>query len=585
LSFVTQSIPYPRRPNQRLDLTFPDLPVTDALAELTAALNTHQVIVVVGETGSGKTTQLPKLCLALGRGQTKGIVHTQPRRLAARAVAERIAEECGSSLGELIGYQVRFQKTISNETAVKLVTDGLLLAEIRDDPLLMQYDTVIIDEAHERSLNIDFLFGILKRLLPKRPDLKLIITSATINFERFSAHFDQAPVIQVSGRTFPVEVRYRPYHETPEDVHDGPKLAQAIVSALNELEAQDRAQQKSLGDVLVFLPGEREIREISQSLRHQNPERLDVLPLYARLGQREQQRIFHPEGHGRRRVVLATNVAETSLTVPGIRYVIDAGFARISRYSARSRIQRLPIEPIAQASANQRAGRCGRVEPGVCIRLFAESDFAARPLYTDPEIQRTNLASVVLQCLDLKLGDPLEFPFIDPPEPSLIRDGLNQLKELGLVNESGRLSADGHRAARLPLDPRIARVLMTAEQRHVFGPVSIVCAVLSVQEPWERDAQWPELRDPDSQFVTLVNLWRQVERAREEQSASAFKKWLQTMGLNWNRVREWREVHRQILLAMPQAHPPLDEVVDRRAFHVALLSGLARLAVRPRPWR
>ena len=577
---VSHRIPHPRRPDQLLEIRFPDLPVTEALEALSQAILANQVVVVVGETGSGKTTQLPKLCLALGRGHTQGIVHTQPRRLAARAVAERIAEECESALGDLVGYQVRFQKSVSDDTVIKLVTDGLLLAELRDDPLLSQYDTVIIDEAHERSLNIDFLFGILKRLLPRRPDLKLIITSATINYERFSAHFDNAPVIQVSGRSFPVEVRYRPTAGLSDEPQDGPRLAHTIEACVSEFAALERQEGKFPGDVLVFLPGEREIREISHALRHGVIRDLDVLPLYARLGQGEQQRIFHPEGQGRRRVILATNVAETSLTVPGIRYVIDSGFARISRYSARSRIQRLPIEPIAQASANQRAGRCGRVEPGICIRLYDESDFLARPAFTDPEIQRTNLASVVLQCLDLRLGDPLAFPFIDPPEPSVVRDGFSQLKELGFVSSSGQLTTAGRRAARLPLDPSVVRVLMTAESRHVFASVSVVCAALSVQEPWSRDAQWPDCRDSSSQFVTIVNLWRQIEENREALSSSAYRKWLQQMGLNWNRLREWREVHRQIRLAMPQTQADPIEVVDRRAFHVALLSGLAQLVGR-----
>lgn len=580
MSEVVHRIPHPRRSGHALDLRFPDLPVTEALGTLSDALSAHQVVVVVGETGSGKTTQLPKLCLALGRGREKGIVHTQPRRLAARAVAERIAEECGSVLGDLVGYQVRFQKAVSQETAIKLVTDGLLLAEFRDDPLLSRYDTVIIDEAHERSLNIDFLFGILKRILPKRPDLTLIITSATINYERFHTHFDGAPVIQVSGRTFPVETRYRPLSDAREDAQDGPRIAKAIQAGLAEFLAYEREVGLPPGDVLVFLPGEREIREVSQALRQSPAQGLDVLPLYARLGQREQQRIFHPDGRALRRVILATNVAETSLTVPGIRYVIDSGFARVSRYSARSRLQRLPIEPIAQASANQRAGRCGRVEPGICLRLYAESDFQSRPNYTDPEIQRTNLASVVLQCLDLRLGDPLDFPFIDPPEPSLIRDGFNQLKELGFVSTGGALTASGRRAARLPLDPSIVRVLMTAEARQVFASVSIVCAALSVQDPWERDAQWPELRDPSSQFITIVNLWCDLERNRMQMSATAYRKWVSQAGVRWNRLREWREVHRQIRLAMPQKQMDSLEMIDRRGFHVALLSGLYPLVGR-----
>ena len=358
-----------------MSLDFPDLPVTDALPEIELALRSHQVVVVVGETGSGKTTQLPKLCLKMGRGREKQIVHTQPRRLAARSVAARIAEELHSELGELCGYQVRFERQASDDTPIKLVTDGLLLAEFRDDPSLERYDTIIIDEAHERSLNIDFLLGILKTILPQRPDLKVIVTSATINYEKFSAHFSDAPVIQVSGRTFPVDVQYHPVRDFDVSKLDGTRLAQAIHQAVFDLRAIDREQQRPMGDMLVFLPGEREIRDVSQFLRQAAVDRLDVLPLYARLGAKEQSRIFHPTGQGMQRIVLATNVAETSLTVPGIRYVIDSGLARISRYSPRSRIQRLPIEPVSQASANQRSGRCGRTEPGIAIRLYDESDF------------------------------------------------------------------------------------------------------------------------------------------------------------------------------------------------------------------
>jgi len=570
-------IPHPTMGSEQLlTLKFPDLPVTDALQEIAAALATNQVIIVVGETGSGKTTQLPKLCLMLGRGSEKGIVHTQPRRLAARAVATRIAEELESPLGELCGYQVRFQKAVSDHTAIKLVTDGLLLAEFRDDPLLSRYDTVIIDEAHERSLNIDFLLGILATILPKRPDLKVIVTSATINFERFSEHFANAPVVEVSGRTYPVEIRYAPLLDVDADRLDGTKLAQAIQKQLFELRSLDRERQRGFGDVLVFLPGEREIREVSQFLRHAAIDRLDVLPLYARLGSAEQQRIFHPSGSGQQRLVLATNVAETSLTVPGIRYVIDSGLARISRYAARSRLQRLPIEPISQASANQRSGRCGRTEPGVAIRLYAESDFQSRSAYTDPEIVRTNLASVVLQCLDLKLGDPEQFPFVDPPESQLVKDGLNQLRELDLVNAKGQLTALGRTVARLPLDPRIGRMLLAAVERGVFWEVSVVAAALSIQDPRESGFELAGVRDPHSDFVTLLNLWSAVESEREVLSQSRFRAWCQKVHLNANRLREWREIHRQIVLCFPkgtQRAEPAD--LDRAGFHVALLTGLA----------
>ena len=486
MSSFTCEIPNPKTDlGSLLTLDFPDLPVTHALNEIEKVLLTHQVVVVVGETGSGKTTQLPKLCLKLGRGVDKQIVHTQPRRLAARSVANRIAEELKTELGELCGYQVRFERKSSENTSIKLVTDGLLLAEFRDDPLLERYDTVIIDEAHERSLNIDFLLGILKTILPKRPDLKVIVTSATINYEKFSGHFDNAPVIQVSGRTFPVEIQYHPIRDVDISKLDGTRLAQAIHQSIFDLRTIDRNQRRPMGDILVFLPGEREIRDVSQFLRQAAVDRLDVLPLYARLGAKEQARIFHPSGQGAQRIVLATNVAETSLTVPGIRYVIDSGLVRISRYSARSRIQRLPIETISQASANQRSGRCGRTEPGIAIRLFDEDDFKSRSEFTDPEILRTNLASVVLQCLDLDLGDPLSFPFIDPPEPRLIRDGFHQLGELDLVSPKGQLTRLGRRIAGMPLDPRIGRILVDAEKRRVFWEVSVVASALSIQDPRE----------------------------------------------------------------------------------------------------
>ena len=559
-----------------MSLDFPDLPVTDALPEIELALRSHQVVVVVGETGSGKTTQLPKLCLKMGRGREKQIVHTQPRRLAARSVAARIAEELHSELGELCGYQVRFERQASDDTPIKLVTDGLLLAEFRDDPSLERYDTIIIDEAHERSLNIDFLLGILKTILPQRPDLKVIVTSATINYEKFSAHFSDAPVIQVSGRTFPVEVQYHPIRDFDVSKLDGTRLAQAIHQAVFDLRAIDREQQRSMGDMLVFLPGEREIRDVSQFLRQAAVDRLDVLPLYARLGAKEQSRIFHPTGQGMQRIVLATNVAETSLTVPGIRYVIDSGLARISRYSPRSRIQRLPIEPVSQASANQRSGRCGRTEPGIAIRLYDESDYQARATFTDAEILRTNLASVVLQCLDLDLGDPLIFPFVDPPEAQLVRDGIQQLRELDLISAQGQLTQLGRRVARIPLDPRIGRILLDAERRRVFWEVSVVASALSIQDP--RDAQFDgaAIADPTSQFVTLWNLWNRVENARDELSNSKFRQWCQSEGLNYNRLREWREIHRQTLLSFrDQKHAPQSDDLDRIGFPTALLTGLS----------
>ncbi len=577
MSSFTCEIPNPKTDlGSSLTLDFPDLPVTHALNEIENVLLTHQVVVVVGETGSGKTTQLPKLCLKLGRGVDKQIVHTQPRRLAARSVANRIAEELKTELGELCGYQVRFERKSSENTSIKLVTDGLLLAEFRDDPLLERYDTVIIDEAHERSLNIDFLLGILKTILPKRPDLKVIVTSATINYEKFSGHFDNAPVIQVSGRTFPVEIQYHPIREVDISKLDGTRLAQAIHQSIFDLRTIDRNQRRPMGDILVFLPGEREIRDVSQFLRQAAVDRLDVLPLYARLGAKEQARIFHPSGQGAQRIVLATNVAETSLTVPGIRYVIDSGLVRISRYSARSRIQRLPIEPISQASADQRSGRCGRTEPGIAIRLFDEDDFKSRSEFTDPEILRTNLASVVLQCLDLDLGDPLSFPFIDPPEPRLIRDGFHQLRELDLVSPKGRLTRLGRRVAGMPLDPRIGRILVDAEKRRVFWEVSVVASALSIQDPREANFSNDTITDPASEFVTLLNLWNQVDKSRDALSHSKFRQWCLSEGLNHNRLREWREIHRQTLLSFrDQKHAVQSDELDRVGFHTALLTGLA----------
>jgi ATP-dependent helicase HrpA len=447
-----------------LQIRYPeDLPVSQHRAELAAAIRDHQVVVVAGETGSGKTTQLPKICLELGRGQDRLIGHTQPRRIAARAVADRIAEELGTTLGSTVGYQVRFADHTSRDTRIKLMTDGILLAEVQRDPMLRRYDTLIIDEAHERSLNIDFLLGYLRGLLPRRPDLKLVITSATIDPVSFSRHFDDAPVIEVSGRTYPVEVRYRPYGPTASepDAPDDRDQVQAVLDAVDELWTEGS------GDILVFCSGEREIRDTADALRRKELPHTEVLPLYARLSAAEQHRVF--AGHTGRRVVLATNVAETSLTVPGIRYVVDPGTARISRYSHRLKVQRLPIEPISQASAQQRAGRCGRVAAGVCIRLYDEEDFAARPEFTDPEILRTHLASVILQMTALGLGDVEAFPFLEPPDKRQVRDGRALLHELGAVeravaDEPPRLTELGRRMARLPVDPRLGRMLLEADR-------------------------------------------------------------------------------------------------------------------------
>ncbi|MFG0382140.1 ATP-dependent RNA helicase HrpA [Pseudomonas sp. zbq_18] len=534
------------------------LPIAAKRDEIKAALAKSQVVVIAGETGSGKTTQLPKICLELGRGVHGLIGHTQPRRLAARSVATRVAEEIGSPLGELVGYQVRFEDQSKDSTLIKLMTDGILLAETQHDRFLEKYDTLIVDEAHERSLNIDFLLGYLKTLLPRRPDLKLIITSATIDLERFSKHFNDAPIIEVSGRTYPVETWYRPLaaevDEEGESLLDDLTVDQGILAALDEIAAHERAEGKRPGDVLVFLPGEREIREAAEVLRKANLRFTEVLPLYARLTPAEQQKIFAPMAG--RKIVLATNVAETSLTVPGIRYVIDSGTARISRYSYRAKVQRLPIEAISQASANQRKGRCGRVEPGICIRLYSEEDFLARPEFTDPEILRTNLAAVILQMLHLRLGSIDDFPFIEPPDGKAISDGFTLLQELSAVNREGQLTPIGRQLARLPIDPRLGRMVLEAAKLGSLDEILIVASALSVQDPRERPmdrqqaadqahAQW---KDVDSDFAALINLWRGFEEKRQELGSNPLRSWCKKNFLNYLRLREWRDAHRQLVL-------------------------------------
>src|SRR4051794_16103228 len=467
----------------------PELPVSQARDELMQAIAENQVVIVAGETGSGKTTQLPKMCLELGRG-TKGLIgHTQPRRIAARTVAERIADELGTEVGQAVGYTVRFTDEVGPTTLVKLMTDGILLAEIQRDRLLTRYDTVILDEAHERSLNIDFLLGYLRELLPRRPDLKVVVTSATIDPERFSRHFDDAPVVEVSGRTYPVEVRYRPLDETDDDESDEEQEPKDQIQGI--CEAVEELAHEGDGDVLVFLSGEREIRDTAEALRSRiQSSRLlrgtEVLPLYARLSAAEQHRVF--QAHHARRVVLATNVAETSLTVPGIRYVVDPGTARISRYSYRTKVQRLPIEPVSQASANQRKGRCGRVAEGICIRMYSEQDFDSRPEFTDPEILRTNLASVILQMSALGLGDVQAFPFVAPPDRRSVRDGIDLLHELGALDPAQedprkRLTPLGRRLAQLPIDPRLARMVLEADRLGCVREVMVVAAALSIQDP------------------------------------------------------------------------------------------------------
>ncbi len=534
------------------------LPIAAKRDEIKAALEKHQVLVIAGETGSGKTTQLPKICLEIGRGVHGLIGHTQPRRLAARSVATRVAEEIGTPLGELVGYQVRFEDQSKDSSLIKLMTDGILLAETQHDRFLEKYDTIIVDEAHERSLNIDFLLGYLKTLLPRRPDLKVIITSATIDLERFSEHFSGAPIVEVSGRTYPVETWYRPLSaEVDEDgnrVEDDLTVDQGILAALDEIDAHEKSIGKRPGDVLVFLPGEREIRDAAEVLRKANLKFTEVLPLYARLTPAEQQKIFQPRPG--RKIVLATNVAETSLTVPGIRYVIDSGTARISRYSYRAKVQRLPIEAVSQASANQRKGRCGRVEPGICIRLYSEEDFLGRPEFTDPEILRTNLAAVILQMLHLRLGQIEDFPFIEPPDGEAISDGFNLLQELSAVNRENQLTPLGRQLARLPIDPRLGRMLLEASKLGSLAEVLIVASALSVQDVRERPAdrqqqadqahaQW---KDPDSDFAALINLWRGFEEQRQVLGSNALRTWCRKNFLNYLRLREWRDAHRQLTL-------------------------------------
>ncbi|MEK1904227.1 MAG: ATP-dependent RNA helicase HrpA, partial [Pseudomonas sp.] len=566
-----------------------NLPIAAKRDEIKAALEKHQVLVIAGETGSGKTTQLPKICLEIGRGVHGLIGHTQPRRLAARSVATRVAEEIGTPLGELVGYQVRFEDQSKDSSLIKLMTDGILLAETQHDRYLEKYDTIIVDEAHERSLNIDFLLGYLKTLLPRRPDLKVIITSATIDLERFSKHFNDAPIVEVSGRTYPVDTWYRPLaaevDEEGERLLDDLTVDQGILAALDEIAAHEQAEGRRPGDVLIFLPGEREIRDAAEVLRKANLRFTEVLPLYARLTPAEQQKIFAPMSG--RKIVLATNVAETSLTVPGIRYVIDSGTARISRYSYRAKVQRLPIEAISQASANQRKGRCGRVEPGICVRLYSEEDFLSRPAFTDPEILRTNLAAVILQMLHLRLGTIEDFPFIEPPDGKAISDGFNLLQELSAVNREGQLTPLGRQLARLPIDPRLGRMVLEAAKLGSLDEILIVASALSVQDPRERPmdrqqaadqahAQW---KDVDSDFAALINLWRGFEEKRQELGSSPLRNWCKKNFLNYMRLREWRDSHRQLVLIARE----LQLAGNPRAAADAGQKGDAGKAARPQP--
>ena len=589
----------------------PELPVSARREDIAAAIRDHQVVVVAGETGSGKTTQLPKICLELGRGSPgpdgpRLIGHTQPRRIAARSVAERIAEELGTELGETVGYQVRFTDRTTDQGRVKVMTDGILLAELQRDRQLARYDTLIIDEAHERSLNIDFILGYLAQLLPRRPDLKVIITSATIDPGRFARHFADArgrpaPVIEVSGRTYPVEVRYRPLLEESFDDDEGEPVqrdqTEAIEAAVQELLAD------TAGDLLVFLPGEREIRDTAEALAGlaQGQARgraaegarnggFDIVPLYSRLSAAEQHRVF--ERHTRRRVVLATNVAETSLTVPGITGVIDTGLARISRWSARTKVQRLPIEPISQASARQRSGRCGRVEAGVAIRLYSEEDFGSRPAFTEPEILRTSLASVILQMTSLGLGRVERFGFVDPPDTRAVRAGVQLLEELGALHpatgrSAPRLSRVGRTLARLPIDPRLARMILEADRLGCLREVLVITAALSIQDPRERplehraraDQLHARFRDPRSDFLTWLNLWRHLRAEQKDRGSSSFRRLCREEHLNYLRVREWQDFESQLRQVAKQVGlrpgPGGEgETVDADGIHQALLSGL-----------
>ncbi|OZI25025.1 ATP-dependent RNA helicase HrpA [Bordetella genomosp. 7] len=603
--------PRPERPIPAI--TYPeDLPVSARRDEIARAIAAHQVVIVSGETGSGKTTQLPKICLELGRGRQRMIGHTQPRRLAATSVAKRIAEELNSPPGEIVGYQVRFNDRTGPNASVKLMTDGILLAESQRDPLLRRYDTLIIDEAHERSLNIDFLLGYLKQLLPRRPDLKLIITSATIDAERFSAHFGAgpdrpAPVIEVSGRLYPVEVRYRPVRveNADEEPASRPKrerldgdeerdLIDAIVDAVDE------CARHGPGDILVFLPGEREIRESAEALRKHHPAGTEVLPLYARLSQAEQEQIFRPRTNARR-IVLATNVAETSLTVPGIRYVIDSGLARVKRYSWRNKVEQLRIEPISRASANQRAGRCGRVGPGVCIRLYDEADFNSRAPFTDPEVLRSSLASVILRMKSLKLDEIEEFPFVEPPPGRAIADGYHLLQELGAIEPVAAGAADaeadaprtgsayaltrvGHELARLPVDPRIGRMILAAREHQCLAEMLIIASALSVQDPRDRpmaereaaEAAHAKFSDEKSEFISFLKLWRWYgEQVQHKASQRKLVALLRQNFLSPVRLREWHDVHTQLAALVGEQGWRVNQAeATYEQLHLALLAGL-----------
>ncbi|MFT6268201.1 MAG: ATP-dependent helicase HrpA [Alphaproteobacteria bacterium] len=562
------------RSNVNVSIEYPSLPVSDKKEDIKALIEKHQVVIIAGETGSGKTTQLPKMCLELGRGRKGMIGHTQPRRLAARSVASRIAEELKTTVGQVVGCKVRFSDQVSDVSLIKLLTDGMLLAEMQQDKLLSQYDTIIIDEAHERSLNIDFLLGYLKRILPKRPDLKIIITSATIDPQRFSEHFNGAPIIEVSGRSFAVDIQYRDYVEQ----RQAQDQIEAISLAVEELFAYGR------GDILVFLSSEREIRETQQALQKKQYTHTEVIPLYARLSASDQQKIFHPQG--RRRIVLSTNVAETSLTVPGIKYVIDSGLVRMSRYSHRLKVQRLPIEAISQASAKQRAGRCGRTSQGICIRLYSEQDFLSRPEFTDPEITRTHLSSVILQMLNLGLGEIKQFEFIQPPQEKFITDGVRLLQELQAVDiKAGRLHLNdlGRKMARFPLDPKYARMLLAAGETDCVSEVMAITAGLSVQDPRERphdkqqkaDLAHGEFADKDSDLISLLNLYQSFKAQQKELTQNQLRKWCLHHFVHYQRMREWQDITHQVKHMLVSVGLRLNsEEADYQKIHTAMAIGL-----------
>ena len=560
----------------------PALPITAHREEILAAIARHQVLIVCGATGSGKTTQLPKLCLEAGRGTAGVIGHTQPRRLAARALANRLAHEMGTSVGAAVGYKVRFNDRTTRGTLVKLMTDGILLKELESDRSLRRYDTIIVDEAHERSLNIDLILGVLKQLLPKRPDLRVIVTSATINPAQFSEFFGGAPVIEVSGRSYPVEVRYRPLIVAEEDKEEGEETAElslpeGIVQAVRELDDSSRGIR---GDTLVFLPGEKQIREAAAALEKAELHNTEVLPLFSRLSAREQDRVF--EQHGKRRVVLATNVAETSLTVPGIRFVVDCGLARISRYSVRAKVQRLPTERISKASAEQRKGRCGREAEGICIRLYSEEDYSLREEYTPPEVLRTNLASVILRMAVLGLGEPGEFPFLDPPDTRLVNDGVRLLQELKAMDEDRKVTSLGEQIAGIPVDPRLGRMLLSATRRNCLTEMLVIAAFLEVQDPRERPQESQQhatqmhatFNDARSDFVTVLNLWRAYGEQSAALSGNQLRKWCREHFLSFLRMREWQDLHAQLADSVSELKVRPNEVpASYTELHQAILTG------------